>query len=124
MVAEWWKQISENASRNSLNTMYLEQIKDIFVNYCENRGCISLPVSILKMPSDYKVFSFQTVLIQTGSVISISHQSILDCFLSEQMLKKYYDGMSVTEIIGVKKNKRLEGDIRYKFFFNKYLNVQ
>lgn len=106
LVAEWWKQISENASRNSLNTMYLEQIKDIFVNYCENRGCISLPVSILKMPSDYKVFLISNgFLIQTGSVISISHQSILDCFLSEQMLKKYYDGMSVTEIIGVKEKQ-------------------
>lgn len=103
LVTKWWEQISNNARENNLDTMCIEDIKNKFVEYCDKRGCISLPCTIISIPGEYNSFLISSgFMIQSGSTLSFVHQSILDCFLSEQMLKKHFHGMNIIDILGDK----------------------
>ena len=106
LVAEWWKQISNKAKINDLNTQYLTEYKDKFVEYCDRKGCIAILSTAIGMPDDYKSFLISSgFMISSGDTLSFTHQSILDCFLSEHMVKKYFAGKSINEIIGSKEKQ-------------------
>lgn len=101
LVKAWWNQIVGNANLNNLETDKIEKIKSGMVTFCDNRGQIAVPIVVAKIPHDYKVFLISNgFLIESNSKVSFSHQSILDCFLAEQMIQKYYDGKILKEIIG------------------------
>ena len=101
LVKEWWNQIVAKASLNNLETNTIERIKDKIVTFCDNKGRITVPSVLVNIPLDYKMFLISNgFLIESNNTVSFSHQSILDCFLSEQMIQKYYDGKILKEIIG------------------------
>ncbi|MBM6931032.1 hypothetical protein H5999_08190 [[Clostridium] spiroforme] len=101
LVKEWWNQIVAEASLNNLDTNTIERIKNNIVTFCDSRGSIAVPCVLVNIPLDYKMFLISNgFLIESNNTISFSHQSILDCFLSEQMIQKYYDGKILKEIIG------------------------
>lgn len=101
LVKEWWNQIVVKAGLNNLETNKIEEIKDKMVTFCDNKGRIAIPIVCVKIPFDYKIFLISNgFLIEANQIVSFSHQSILDCFLAEQMVQKYYDGKMLKEIIG------------------------
>lgn len=101
LVKEWWNQIVVKAGLNNLITSKIERIKDKMVTFCDNKGRIAVPIVLAEIPFDYKIFFISNgFLIEANQTISFSHQSILDCFLAEQMIQKYYDDKMLKEIIG------------------------
>ena len=106
LVQEWWKQLKSKADRSGLSSDTLEQIKEHFVEFCDKFGRINVPVSRLKMPQDYCDFlQSNGFVIVSGNIVSLVHQSVLDCFFSEYMLDSFYGGNKVADIIGVKEKQ-------------------
>ena len=106
LVREWWKQLKSKADRSHLSSEKLEDIKKQYVKFCDHSGRISVPESRLKMPQDYCDFlQSNGFFVLSGSMISLVHQSILDCFFAEYMLDAYYEGKDLTDIIGDKKKQ-------------------
>lgn len=101
LIKEWWNQIVIKAAINKLETSKIETIKEKMVTFCDNKGRIAVPIVHLIIPFDYKIFLISNgFLIESNYTVSFSHQSILDCFLAEQMLQKYYEAKMLKEIIG------------------------
>lgn len=101
LVQEWWRQLTSKCKGNGLNSSNLQEYKDKIVSFCNSRGEIAVPEPIVGMPGDYKDYlESNGFIVITKSKVSFTHQSILDCFLVEQMIKRYYEGDSVETIIG------------------------
>lgn len=106
LVREWWKQLKSKADRSHLLSDKLEDIKKQYVEFCDRNGRISVPESRLKMPQDYCDFlQSNGFLVLSRNMVSLVHQSILDCFLAEYMLDAFYEGKELLEIIGDKKKQ-------------------
>ena len=50
----------------------------------------------------FTTYSLSELIVVQGNKVGFVHQSILDYFISQNMLEKYYDGSSIEEIIGEK----------------------
>lgn len=106
LVREWWKQLKSKADRSHLSSDKLEDIKKQYVEFCDRSGRISVPESRLKMPQDYCDFlQSNGFLVLSGNMVSLVHQSILDCFFAEYMLDVFYEGKNLIDIIGDKKKQ-------------------
>lgn len=101
LVTEWWNQLLEKAVSVSLSEQLLETVKEKILAFCESKGRIYAPLAILKTGKSYVDFlrSNGFILIQDNKV-SFVHQSILDCFLCEHMMGKYYAGENLENIVG------------------------
>ena len=77
--------------------------------FCNNNGRINAPNSIIQIPANYAVFlqsnGFLTIM---NEIVSFTHQSILDIFLSDYMVREYYSGKNIIEIIG-NKHRQIPG---------------
>lgn len=101
LINEWWKQINRKAELAMLSNQELNIFKDRMTQFCERKGKLYVPLTILKIGNDYIDFlrSNGFIIIQDNKV-SFVHQSVLDCFLAEYMLHQYYKDMDIEEIIG------------------------
>lgn len=103
LVSEWWDQLSEKSSMLGLDEIELNKIKSNIVNWLEKKGRIYFPLNVLNISKSYLEFlSSNSFLVVQGNKASFAHQSILDCFLADKLLKRYYNGESIIEIIGAK----------------------
>lgn len=85
-MQKWWEQLRSKADRCNLNSDKLEKIKVDFIKYCDRNGKMYANNSRLKIPSDYRDFlQSNGFFVLSGNKISLVHQSILDCFLAEQI---------------------------------------
>ncbi|MFJ5771789.1 hypothetical protein [Psychrobacillus sp. NPDC093180] len=106
LVSEWWGQLSEKCFEFGLREDNLNQIKEKMVSFLEKTGRIYIPLSILnKNKSLLRFLSSNAFLVIQDNKVSFAHQSILDCFLAENMLKRYYDGEDFVDIIGSKEKQ-------------------
>lgn len=106
LVREWWKQLKSKADHSNLSSDKLEDIKKQYVEFCDRCGRISVPESRLKMPQDYCDFlQSNGFFVLSGSVVSLVHQSILDCFFAEYMLDAFYEDKNLIDIIGDRKKQ-------------------
>lgn len=103
LVSEWWGQLSEKCFEFGLSETDLNETKEKMITLLENLGRICIPLSILNVnKSCLEFLSSNAFLIIQDNKISFAHQSILDCFLAEKMLKRYYAGEDIVDIIGSK----------------------
>lgn len=101
LVKEWWNQIINKAIANHIETNVIVDLKKEMVAFCNEQGRISVPKIMLeKYASSIDFLISNDFLIESNQTISFSHQSILDCFLADQMIEKYYKGDLLVEIIG------------------------
>lgn len=109
LVNEWWKQIQLKAEEINLDSRYLvDKINDI-VSFCYDRGRINAPNSVIQIPIKYIDFLQSSgFLYIVNEIISFTHQSILDVFLSNHMVKEYYAGKDIVAFIG-NKDRQLPG---------------
>ena len=106
LVSEWWGQLSDKCFEFGLREDNLIQIKDKMVTFLERSSRIFIPLSILnENKSSLEFFSSNAFLVIQDKKVSFAHQSILDCFLAEKMLKRYYDGEDIVDIIGSKEKQ-------------------
>lgn len=101
LVSEWWGQLSEKCFEFGLSEADLNDTKEKIINLLENVGRLCIPLNILNVnKSCLKFLSSNAFLIIQDNKASFAHQSILDCFLAEKMLKRYYAGEDIVDIIG------------------------
>ncbi|WP_079478683.1 hypothetical protein [Halobacillus salinus] len=106
LISKWWEQLSEKCFEFGLREDNLNQIKEKMVSFLGNSGRIFIPLSMLDKSKSYvKFLSSNAFLVIQDNKVSFAHQSILDCFLAERMLERYYDSESIVEIIGNKENQ-------------------
>lgn len=106
LVSEWWGQLSDKCFEFGLSEENLNHIKEKMVIFLEKSNRIFIPLSILnENKSTLDFLSSNAFLIIQDNKVSFAHQSILDCFLAEKMLKRYYDGEDIVDIIGTKEKQ-------------------
>lgn len=109
LVNEWWKQIQLDAEDSGLNTQYLIEIKNKFVSFCNDGGRINAPNSVMQIPINYIDFLQSSGFVfVVNEIISFTHQSVLDTFLSDYMVREYYSGKDIIAIIG-NKDRQIPG---------------
>ena len=103
LVSEWWNQLSEKCSMSGLDEIELNKIKSNIVNWLEKKGRIFFPLNILNISKSYVDFlSSNSFLVIHENKASFAHQSILDCFLADELFRKFYDEEKIINIIGTK----------------------
>jgi hypothetical protein len=106
LVSEWWGQLSDKCFEFGLREDNLNQIKEKMVTLLEKLSRIFIPLSLLnENKSSLEFLSSNAFLVIQDNKVSFAHQSILDCFLAEKMLKRYYDGEDIVDIIGTKEKQ-------------------
>lgn len=106
LVKAWWKEITLNCNKKNLRSDKLEEIRDSIVKFCNEKGRMSVPKIILHMPADYEEFLISSgFIVAEQSSIAFVHQSILDCFLAEEMLSRYMLQEDIKSIIGKKSDQ-------------------
>lgn len=107
LISEWWKQLQEGCREVNLEVRDVVDIKKNLVKRLDKLGRISIIKKALGNINENALFylSSNGFLLVESNCISFTHQSILDYFLAEDMLNKYYDGESVDNIIGLKVNQ-------------------
>ncbi|MDT2751310.1 hypothetical protein P7G96_08660 [Enterococcus thailandicus] len=103
LVSEWWNQISEKCSISGLDEIELNKIKSEIVSWLEKNGRIYFPLKALNISKSYIDFlASNSFFVIQGNKVSFAHQSILDCFLADELVKRYFDGESIIDLIGPK----------------------
>lgn len=101
LVSEWWNQISEKCSISGLDEIELNKIKSEIVSWLEKNGRIYFPLKALNISKSYIDFlASNSFFVIQGNRVSFAHQSILDCFLADELVKRYFDGESIIDLIG------------------------
>ncbi len=109
LVKEWWRQIQLKAENVGLDSKYLMEIKNRMVSFCNDNGRINAPNAVIQIPADYIDFlQSNGFIIVFNEVVSFTHQSILDIFLSDYMVGEYYSGKDIIDIMG-NKEKQVPG---------------
>ncbi|WP_411683090.1 hypothetical protein [Clostridium thailandense] len=106
LVSKWWAQLSEKCFEYGLSETDLNATKEKTITFLENLGKIYIPLSVLSInKSCLEFLSSNAFLIIQDNKASFAHQSILDCFLAEKMLNRYYAGEDIADIIGSKEKQ-------------------
>ncbi len=113
LIAKWWEQISREGIDNGFSERDLSGLKEEIVELMNQKGKISLP-DFLFAGYSYSIdfLLSKSLLIKSSNMISFSHQSLLDYFSVEKMIKKYNSGEQIEALIG-KRDKQYP-NIRYQ----------
>ena len=101
LITKWWKQIIKEGLDNGFLERDLSNLKEDIVEKMNQMGKISLP-AFLFVNNSYSIefLLSKSLLIKSGSMLSFSHQSLLDYFSVENMINKYLSGEKIEKIIG------------------------
>lgn len=103
LVTEWWNQITEKCTMSGLNEIELNKIKSDIVSWLEKNGRIYFPLNALNISKSYIDFlASNSFFVIQGNRASFAHQSILDCFIADELVKRHFNGESVVDLIGSK----------------------
>jgi hypothetical protein len=106
LVSEWWKQLERKCFEFGLSEGDLNVTKEKIINHFDKLGRISIPLNLLSVNrSSLDFLSSNGFLVIQGNRISFAHQSILDCFIAEMMLKQYYETENILKVIGNKEKQ-------------------
>ncbi|MEK4527753.1 hypothetical protein CXK86_08105 [Paenibacillus sp. BGI2013] len=106
LVLEWWRQLEKRCFEFGLNEGSLNETKEQLIKQFDKLGRISIPINLLSVNrSSLEFLSSNGFLMLQGNKISFAHQSILDCFLAEMMLKQYYENENILNVIGDKEKQ-------------------
>jgi len=103
LIFAWWTQLSRKCFEVGINKSDLNETKNALITIMEQSRRIFVPWGLINTnQSSLEYLSSNGFLLIQDGKISFAHQSILDCFTAEKMLKAYYDGKDIVEIIGKK----------------------
>ncbi|MBE6050722.1 MAG: hypothetical protein E7214_08725 [Clostridium sp.] len=104
LIKTWWKQLKMEAVYDGLSEEIVDKFKNTLVNKLDKVSKLSIPIRALGDMNEKAVYYLSTngFLIYENNKISFFHQSILDYFLSQLMITKFYEDEEITNIIGDK----------------------
>ncbi|ACX63346.1 hypothetical protein [Paenibacillus sp. Y412MC10] len=106
LVSEWWGQLARKSFEFGLNEGDIIETKEKIISCFDELGRICVPLNILSVNRSCLDFlSSNGFLVIQNNRVSFAHQSILDCFLAEKMLKKYFERGAIIEVIGNKERQ-------------------
>lgn len=103
LIDKWFGQICRRSVTVGLQQRTVNETKISIVDALDKTGRLYVPKQILYVEEeglDYLVSS-EIIMVQNNK-IGFVHQSILDYFISQRMMEKYFDGQSIENIIGEK----------------------
>ncbi len=107
LVSIWWKELRERYALQGNDENQLVGLKDRITDLIDKNGKLFVPNILLSNASplgkDYLLSS--GMLVASGDKIGFFHQSFYDFFSMEKMLYRLYDGNSILDILGNKKNQ-------------------
>ena len=103
LIHKWWDQILLRARKHSIDTAKLVDIKDQIIGFIDKHGRLFTPASAISASTEYLEFlKSNSFITDENRKITFVHQSISDCFLSDIMFKRYFEGYSIIQIFGEK----------------------
>lgn len=106
LVSEWWIQLVKRCFTIGLSEGDINVTKEKIIESFDKMGRISIPRNLLSVNASCLDFlSSSGFLLIQNNTIAFAHQSILDCFLAEKMLIKYYENKDIIEVIGNKEKQ-------------------
>lgn len=103
LIDKWYEQICRKSVTVGLQQKTINETKISIVDALEKTGHLYIPKQILNVEEaglDYLISS-EIIVIQNNKV-GFVHQSILDYFMSQRMMEKYFDRQTVENIMGKK----------------------
>ena len=103
LIDKWFEQICRKSVTAGLQQKSVSETKASIVDALDRTGRLYVPKQILHVEEaglDYLVSS-EIITIQNNKV-GFAHQSILDYFISQRMMEKYFAGQDIENIIGEK----------------------
>ncbi len=103
LIDKWFEQICRKSVTAGLQQKSVSETKVSIVDALDRTGRLYVPKQILHVEEaglDYLVSS-EIITIQNNRV-GFAHQSILDYFISQRMMEKYFAGQDIENIIGEK----------------------
>lgn len=105
LIFEWWKQILDRCEENEVDQVNVKKTKTDIINKIDKYGmsyinCMQLDDS--DTTTSLKYLTSNGIIMVINNMVSFAHQSILDYFSVEKMLRNYFDGESIINIIGPK----------------------
>ncbi|WP_394903687.1 hypothetical protein [Clostridium butyricum] len=109
LIEKWWEQLRVNCEESRVSENDVNRVKEKLVEKLDKMGRIRIPKSILnENETALRYLSSNGFLIVEDDIVSFTHQSILDYFLSKVMLDKFYEDEEIEDIIG-NKDKQTPG---------------
>lgn len=106
LVFEWWKQLLKVALSQGISESELNQTKSTIIDWLEKNGKIYFPLKALRLSESHlNYLSSNSFLNIYDKKASFAHQSILDCFFAEEMMERYYNKESLSNIVGEKEKQ-------------------
>ena len=124
LIDKWFEQICMKSRLCGIAEQSVSEAKTDIVNRLDKMGRLYVPKQILKIDVatlDYLISS-ELIVVQ-GNKVSFVHQSILDYFISQNMLEKYYEGESIEEIIGEKSRQTPTKRYQVQMFLQNILEL-
>lgn len=103
LIDKWFEQICRRSVTAGLQPRSVNETQISIVDALDRTGRLYIPKQILNVEEaglDYLISS-EIIMVQNNK-IGFVHQSILDYFISQRMMEKYFDGQSMENIIGEK----------------------
>lgn len=103
LIDKWFEQICRKSVIAGLQQTTVNETKMSLVDALDKTGRLYAPKQILHIEEaglDYLISS-EIIMVQNNKV-GFVHQSILDYFISQRMMEKYFDGQSIENVIGEK----------------------
>ena len=103
LIEKWLEQLCRKCVSAGLEEKNIKEIQSRLVNTLDKRGCLYIPKQVLNAEQaglDYLISS--GIIVNQNNKIGFVHQSILDCLISQNMMKKYFEEQPIESIIGEK----------------------
>ena len=122
LVHEWEKQLENKASSKNLDSSKIMNIISQITTYYDKYGRYPIPLPSLIIDVNIRDFLRSSeFLIEINNSISFAHQSIFDCFLAEQMMRKYFEEKPITDITGNLESQNPAKRYRMQIFLQEML---
>lgn len=101
LVKSWYDQLKRNCKKFGISEKSVIETNEKIVAIMEKMGRLFVPKSIVEAEENCLDYLKSAGLISIiENKVSYAHQSFLDCFISDRMLKQFYDGIEIELIIG------------------------
>lgn len=125
LIERWYEQICRNSVKAGIETKRIRETISNIVDELDRKGRLFIPKSILNIDEaglDYLISS-EMIIVQNKRV-GFVHQSILDYYISRNMMKKYYEDLSIQNIIGEKNNQNPGRRYQVQMFLQNILEYE
>lgn len=122
LIDKWFEQICRKSVASGLQQRTVNETKTSIVDALDRTGRLYVPKQILHVEEaglDYLISS--EIIMTQNNKVGFVHQSILDHFISQRMMERYFDGQSIENVIGEKCKQTPERRYQVQMFLQNLL---